>query len=104
MEDSAPEAGESNGEEPPSEAAGIEAAVAPGASISGDDGQEPSNQTTTETPAGEVSARPGSGHNNDQGPSTQAVEASAAEETTTHEPATPMLGWGGANPPEDRDN
>ena len=57
MGSSAPEAGESNGEEPPSEAAGIEAAVAPGANISGDNGQEQSNQTTTETPTGEVSAR-----------------------------------------------
>ena len=43
MGDSAPEAGKSNGEEPPSEAAGIEATVAPGANISGVDGQEPSN-------------------------------------------------------------
>ena len=104
MGDSAPEAGDSNGEEPPSKAAGIEPAGVLGVNISGDDGQEPSKQTTTETPTEEPPTRPKSGHDDDQGLSTQAAEASAAEEITTHEPATPMLGWGGANLREDRDN
>ena len=101
---SAPEAGDSNGKEPPSQATGMEPAEVPGTNIGGDDGQEPSNQTTTETPAEEVPAKPGGGHDDDQEPSILSAEAGATEGTTTHESATPMLGWGGANLREDRDN
>ena len=63
---SAPEAGDSNHEELPSQAAGMEPTGVPGANVDGDDGQEPSNHTTTETPAEEILAKSDGGHDDDQ--------------------------------------
>ena len=64
-----------------------------------------SDQDEDEEPAGQTSPEAiGGGHNDDREPSIQSTEDGAAEGTSTDEPTTPMLGWGGANPREDRDN
>ena len=52
----APEAGDSDGEEPPIQATEVEPTGVPGANVDGDDGQESSNQTTAGTSAEEVPA------------------------------------------------